>query len=170
MPLLHLSCDVADTSSFVAPNTFNLVVSHSIETQVIRLKEVFIHTVGGAIGADIVTSVSGSTGKTCLITQLTNGQMNLLAERQIVSNMRGGAWLPLPCDYTTARPAVQHYTGLDQSLVLADKGVPHQVTVHFNSDNTVLGDAYPIFGTGTNNIDRVDLVFEYDAYQNPADN
>ena len=172
MPLLHISLDQRDTNR--ADNVWNITLSHTIAEQVITLREVFINTV--AVGAGATQAIipitspvtSGATGKTFLLVKLEQGRSTCLAHRQIVSNVRGGAWLPIPCDYSASRAETQHYR-CNESLLLDKDGIPSEIVVEVWADEDVNHQTYPTFGTAADNISRIDLVFEYENSEKASD-
>ncbi len=174
MPLLHISLDQADSAdgnSYRSANKFNLILSHTVASQTITLREDLILT-AGTPSAAIPLSAAGA-GKTCLLVHIRSQGGSVLAERQVVSNVKGGSYFPIPCDYNwnTAKPRAnpQQYTGLNQSVQLCNEGMPHHLIVEVFSDNDNAGSLYPTFGSGANNISRIDLVFEYDDAMKVAD-
>ena len=179
MPLLHLSLDARTTDqtkkNHRTDNKWVLSLSHTVAEQVITLKEVFIHTEldaqGGAQATIPITSpaTQGATGKTFLLFKLEQGGGNCIAHRQIVSNVKGGSWFPVPCDYSAGRSQTQHYVGLNQDVILDKEGLPNDLEVEVYSDEDVNFNTYPTFGTGADNISRIDLVFEYDNTERASD-
>jgi len=172
MPLLHISLKEGDTDSTTRnANIWHAQISHGIASdQPLILREAFIHTVYAAQPAIVKLDGSNLTGKTCLFIHVESGDGNVLKERQIVSNVRGGSWLPIPMDYEPDRASTQHYTGLNQALIISKGGIPHNIKVTVWSDLTVSSQPIaPDFDDAANCIDKIDLVFEYIDYEQPHD-
>jgi len=172
MPLLHISLKQEDTDSTTRnENEWQAQISHGIASdQPLILREAFIHTVYAATKTIVPLVSSTLTGKTCLLIHIESGGGNVLKERQVVSNVRGGSWLPIPMDYEPDRASTQHYTGLDQSLIISKEGIPHNLKITVWSDLTVSGvPKYPKFSSDAQCIDKIDLVFEYVDYEQPHD-
>jgi hypothetical protein len=163
MPLLHISLNQADKKRNV--NQWNVGLSHTIAPQELTLKSCSIHTVGktGVIEVSGVAT-AGDSGKNCLLLHMESGDGNCLEERQIVSNVLGGSWFPIPCNYEADRTNNQIYTGLD--LPVESSGYPHNIIVTILSD--ILNGSNPLhpsFGGGANQIDKIDLLFEYSDFE-----
>ena len=128
-----------------------------------------IHTVVGAASAIIPIQGSATTGKNCLLMHMEQGDGNCLEERQVVSNVLGGSWFPLPCNYEASRDSSQIYTSLDQTVI--SSSFEHNILVTLYSDikNAGKSPLYPIFGDADNNIDKIDVVFEYDDFEKSRD-
>lgn len=165
MPLLHLSLNASD----VIDNQWSVNISHTIASQPIVLKEVMIHTVVGDASAIIPINGITTTGKNCLLMHMEQGDGNCLEERQIVSNVLGGSWFPLPCNYEASRSNNQIYTSLDQTVISSSFEHNIIVTLYSDAKNAGGSPVYPVFGTADNNIDKIDVVFQYDDFERSRD-
>lgn len=172
MPLLHLQLKAptnADGSAKITENpTFRVEMGHEYFTQPLTLRTVSIATYENADPFTPGPRLSTTTrsDNTLWIDMISDQQLN---SRQVNTNVNDASSFPIPCDFSSHRPACQQYTSLDYTFNMhhIEPGNSMNIRVLGSNSNvnnyTKWSSDYTVGIEAVQDaIHQIDLTFEYD--------
>ena len=156
MPILHVQLKhTAETDLYSDRNIFNVEQSHRVKSQMMTLRRSIVTTNRGDTTDPLITG-----GNNVILLSFSQ---NIISNRQIVSDIAGGGFLPIFFDYTDERRQCQN-TDCDIAFHIQDMPNTYQVAV-FKSDGVTpfvfAAAADPPTDENAETLQQIDLFFEY---------
>ena len=156
MPILHVQLKhTAETDLYSDRNIFNVEQSHRVKSQMMTLRRSIVTTNRGDTTDPLIDG-----GNNVILLSFSQ---SIISNRQIVSDIAGGGFLPIFFDYTDERRQCQN-TDCDIAFHIQDMPNTYQVSV-FKSDGVTpfvfAAAADPPTDENAKTLAQIDLFFEY---------
>ena len=156
MPILHVQLKhTAETDLYSDGNIFNVEQSHRVKSQMMTLRRSIVTTNRGDTTDPLIDG-----GNNVILLSFSQ---SIISNRQIVSDIAGGGFLPIFFDYTDTRRQCQN-TDCDIAFHIQDMPNTYQVSV-FKSDGVTpfvfAAAADPVTDENAKTLQQIDLFFEY---------
>ena len=156
MPILHVQLKhTAETDLYSDGNIFNVEQSHRVKSLMMTLRRSIVTTNRGDTTDPLIDG-----GNNVILLSFSQ---SIISNRQIVSDIAGGGFLPIFFDYTDARRQCQN-TDCDIAFHIQDMPNTYQVSL-FKSDGVTpfvfAAASDPVTDENAKTLQQIDLFFEY---------